>query len=170
MHDDATTHSKRRPVSARQVFGHPAHLLAFGGGAGLSPVAPGTAGTLIGAGMYWFMQPLPLAQYLAVTAVLFGVGVWLCGVTARHLGVHDHAGIVWDEIVGLLIAMTAAPSGWQWLVAGFLLFRLFDIWKPWPIRALDRHVTGGFGVMLDDAVAALYALLILQLLAQLLAV
>ncbi len=167
MNDRSTMHGKRRPVSARQVFGHPAHLLAFGGGAGLSPVAPGTAGTLIGVVLYWFMQPLPLVLYLAITAVLFVAGVWLCGVTARHLGVHDHAGIVWDEIVGFLIAMIAVPRGWAWLAAGFVLFRLFDIWKPWPIRYLDRHVTGGFGVMLDDVVAALYALVILQVLAQL---
>jgi phosphatidylglycerophosphatase A len=167
MGDQATTHSKHAPVTVRQVFGHPAHLLAFGGGAGLSPVAPGTAGTLVGVVLYWFMQSLPLGQYLAITTVLFIAGVWLCGVTARNLGVHDHAGIVWDEIVGLLITMAAAPRGWLWLFIGFLLFRLFDIWKPWPIRYLDRHVTGGFGVMLDDAVAALYALLIMQILARL---
>lgn len=162
MSDQDTSYGKARPIAARDVWRHPAHWFAFGAGAGLAPVAPGTAGTLVGVAIWWFMQDLPPAHYLAITAALFGAGVWLCGVAARHLGVHDHPGIVWDEIVGFLITMAGAPHGWPWLVAGFVLFRLFDIVKPWPIRWLDRRVGGGFGVMLDDAAAALYAWGVLQ--------
>ena len=157
----------RQTITPGFVFGHPLHLLAFGGGAGLSPVAPGTAGTLIAVPIYWAMQTLSLPLYIAATAVLFVIGIWLCGVTVRHIGVHDHSGVVWDEIVGYLIVMTAAPSGWPWIVAGFVLFRLFDIWKPWPINWLDRHVRGGLGVMLDDAVAGGYVWVILYLAAYL---
>ena len=90
------------------------------------------------------------------------VGIWICGQTARDLGVHDHGGIVWDEIVGMLIALTAAPPGWLWLVAGFAMFRLFDVVKPWPISTLDREVGGGLGIMLDDILAGLCALAVLQ--------
>ncbi len=109
------------------------------------------------------LEQLSLPLYLLMVAVAFFVGVWICGVSGRELGVHDHGGIVWDEFVGFWITMAAAPSGWGWIVVGFLLFRLFDIWKPWPIRWADRRVSGGLGVMLDDLIAGLYALLILQL-------
>jgi phosphatidylglycerophosphatase A len=108
------------------------------------------------------MQPLPLPVYLVLTALLGLAGIWLCGYTARALGVHDHGGIVWDEIVGLLITLIAVPPDWRWLLAGFLLFRLFDILKPWPIRWLDRRVGGGFGIMIDDVLAGLFALLCLH--------
>jgi phosphatidylglycerophosphatase A len=97
--------------------------------------------------------------------VFFAIGVWLCHGTARDLGLADHPGIVWDEIVGYLITMTAAPAGWTWIVLGFVLFRLFDIWKPWPISWLDRNIKGGLGIMLDDALAGTYACLVLQLIA-----
>jgi len=96
--------------------------------------------------------------------VLTVLGIWLCQVTSRDLGVHDHAGIVWDEIVGYLITMIAIPATWPWVVAGFVLFRLFDIIKPWPIGWADRHVHGGLGIMLDDVLAAVYAGLIMQVL------
>lgn len=142
---------------------HPAHLLALGFGIGCARRAPGTLGTVIGVAAYVAAVPLSLPAYLGLTAALFALGVYLCGVTARALGVHDHPAIVWDEIVGYLITMTAAPPGWPWLVAGFLLFRLLDIAKPWPIRWLDRNVTGGIGVMLDDAVAGIMAAALLHL-------
>lgn len=138
------------------------HFLAFGFGSGRSPVAPGTFGTLVGIPAYLLLQPLATYIYVAVVASLFGVGVWLCHVTEQDLGVHDHPGIVWDEIVGYLITMFMAPAGWVWMAAGFLLFRLFDIWKPFPIRQLERRINGGFGNMLDDALAAIYAWLVLQ--------
>jgi len=142
---------------------NPVHLLAFGFGSGLAPVAPGTFGTLAAVPLYLTMARLPLAAYLAVLAVVILAGIWICGRTSRDLGVHDHGGIVWDEFAGFLVTMTAAPAGWPWVVAGFLLFRLFDILKPWPIGWLDRRVKGGLGIMLDDLLAGLYGWVVLQL-------
>jgi len=147
-----------------RIWTHPIHLLAFGLGAGKFPWAPGTAGTLVAVPLYYFsLMPLPLWDYLLAVIGLFVLGVALCHVTARNLGVHDHPGIVFDEIVGFLVTMAAAPAGWVWLVFGFALFRLFDIWKPWPIRAIDRGVGGGLGIMLDDVQAGIYAWLVIQL-------
>ncbi len=142
---------------------NPVHLLAFGGGAGMMPKAPGTWGTLVAVPVFVLLQGLSLPVYLALVLALSALGVWICGAAARDLGVHDHPGIVWDEIVGYLITMIAAPAGWPWWLAGFILFRLFDILKPWPIRAVDTGVEGGFGIMLDDILAGLMALACLQL-------
>lgn len=139
----------------------PAHFLAFGFGSGLFPKAPGTAGTLVAVPLAFILRDLDLPVFLALTAVLFIVGVWLCGRTADDLGVHDHSGIVWDEIVGYLVTVAWVPREGLWLVAGFVLFRLFDIWKPWPISTLDRRVKGGFGIMLDDLLAGLVAAAVL---------
>jgi phosphatidylglycerophosphatase A len=144
------------------VFRNPVHFLAFGLGSGAAPVAPGTFGTLAAVPLYLLLAQLPLALYLLAVVLAFGVGIWLCERTSRDLGVHDHGGIVWDEFVGFWLTMVAAPEGWQWLLAGFLLFRLFDILKPFPINYLDRHIHGGLGIMLDDAVAGSFAWLILQ--------
>lgn len=143
---------------------NPLHLLAFGFGAGFFPRAPGTVGTLVGVVLFLLLAPLSLPAYVGAVVILFVAGIPLCGRVARDLGVHDHGGIVWDEIVGYLVTMTAAPPGWLPVVAGFALFRLFDILKPWPIRALDRNVGGGFGIMLDDLVAGILAAVVLQLL------
>jgi phosphatidylglycerophosphatase A len=148
----------------RSIWRNPWHFLAFGFGAGAMPVAPGTFGTLVAIPLYIWLAPLPLLAYLAVVFVMLVLGIWLCHVTARDIGVHDHGGIVWDEIVGYLLTMVAAPPGWLWIVLGFILFRLFDIVKPWPIGLADKRVSGGFGIMLDDVIAALYAWLIMQLL------
>lgn len=145
------------------VLRNPIHLLAFGFGSGLAPVAPGTFGTLAAVPLYLLLAHLPLAVYALVLIGAFGLGVWICAKTAHDLGVHDHGGIVWDEFVGLWITLFAAPPQWWWIVAGFFLFRLFDIWKPFPISWLDRHVKGGLGIMLDDAVAGTFAWLTLQL-------
>ncbi len=141
---------------------HPVHFLSLGFGSGLFPVAPGTAGTLAAIPLYLLLARLDLSAYLAVTVLLFAVGVYLCELTSRELGGQDHPAIVWDEIVGYLITMIAAPSKIEWLVAGFLLFRLFDILKPWPIRVLDRRIKGGLGIMLDDVLAGIFAALILH--------
>ncbi len=154
----------KQPISAATVFSSPIHWLAFGGGAGLAPVAPGTFGTLVGIPFFLLMAGLPLPYYLLLTAVLFAVGVWICDRSATALGVHDHPGIVWDEIVGYLVTMIAAPLQWPWLLAGFVLFRFFDIVKPWPIRWLDRRVGGGFGIMVDDLLAGIFGLAVMQLL------
>ena len=147
----------------RPDWRNPLHLLAFGLGSGGAPKAPGTFGTLAAVPLYLLLEPLSLMSYLAVTAAMFLFGVWLCDVVSRDLGVHDHGGIVWDEWVGFFITMILAPQGWPWLVAGFALFRLFDIWKPWPIGWLDRRVGGGLGIMLDDVLAGVYGLLLMQL-------
>jgi phosphatidylglycerophosphatase A len=146
---------------------HPLDFLALGFGSGLVPRAPGTAGTLVAVPVYLFMRLLPLPYYLALTALLFVAGIALCAHTARRLGVHDHPAIVWDEIVGYLVTMVLAPAGWAWVAAGFVLFRFFDIIKPWPICWLDRQVHGGLGIMLDDLVAGLFAAVLLQLLVHL---
>ena len=139
----------------------PGHLLALGFGSGLAPRAPGTFGTLAAIPVYLLCAQLPLMIYLLVVAAAFSVGVYLCGRTARALGVHDHPGIVWDEVVGYLMTMAFAPSGWLWVVLGFVCFRLFDILKPWPIRVLDHSVHGGLGIMIDDALAGVLAALCL---------
>lgn len=157
-------------LSAAWVFGGPIRLLAFGFGAGLSPVAPGTVGTLVALPLYLLLQGLPIPVYTALTFVLAIAGFWICGTAASELGVHDHPGIVWDEIVGYLITMLAAPKGWPWVIAGFVLFRIFDVVKPWPCGWFDRNVSGGVGIMLDDIVAGIYGLLCLQLVAIWLAV
>lgn len=140
-------------VDARTVLRDPVHLVAFGFGLGLVPKAPGTAGTLLGVALHLATAALALPLRCAIAAAAFALGVWVCGASARKLGVHDHGGIVWDEVAGYLIAMLAAPPGWAGVVAGFVLFRLFDIWKPWPIRVADRRVGGGLGIVLDDALA-----------------
>lgn len=142
---------------------NPIHFAAFGFGSGCSPKAPGTAGTLMAVPIYLLMQYLSLDIYALLLLVAFIVGVWFCSKASKALGVHDHGGIVWDEFVGFWITMLAAPQGLLWVVYGFLLFRLFDIWKPQPIKFVDRHVHGGFGIMLDDVLAGIYAWLVLQL-------
>ncbi|MFV0278205.1 MAG: phosphatidylglycerophosphatase A [Parahaliea sp.] len=144
------------PVPPRP-FRNPVQFLAFGFGSGLSPRAPGTVGTLVAVPLYLLLAPLSLAVYSAIVVAAFVLGVFLCGHASRQLGVHDHGGIVWDEFVGYWIAMWAAPQGWLWVVLGFVLFRLFDILKPWPIGWLDRRVHGGLGIMIDDVVAGLMA-------------
>ncbi|MES9830800.1 MAG: phosphatidylglycerophosphatase A [Candidatus Thiodiazotropha sp. L084R] len=145
---------------------NPIHILAFGFGTGLLPKAPGTYGTLVGIPAYLLIQPLSLIYYIGLVSLAFILGVWLCEVTSRDLGVHDHGGIVWDEIVGYLVTMVFAPAGWYWILVGFLLFRFFDIVKPWPIRWIDKKVGGGFGIMVDDLVAGLFAAGCLVLISQ----
>ncbi len=137
------------------------HFLAFGFGSGLARRAPGTWGTLAGLAFVPLLQliSLPLALLIIATASVFGV--WLCGKVADDLGVHDHGGIVWDEFVGIWITLVLLPAHWGWWLAGFIAFRFFDILKPWPIRALDRRLGGGLGIMLDDILAGICAALVL---------
>ncbi len=146
-----------------RLLADPGHLLALGFGTGLAPTAPGTFGTLAGVVLYLPASRLALLPYLGLTLALLVLGVWLSGRCAGKLGVHDHPAIVWDEVVGLFVTMTAAPPGAGWLLAGFGLFRLFDILKPWPIAVLDRRLGGGLGIMLDDVLAGVVAALCLQL-------
>ena len=145
----------------RKVLRDPVNFLAFGLGSGLSPVAPGTAGSVVGLALAWGTLELPVAVRLLVAIALIVSGIWICGESARRIAVHDHPGIVWDEIAGIYVALLVAPPQiWAWALC-FGLFRLFDIWKPWPIRDLDHRLKGGLGIMLDDLVAALYTALLL---------
>ena len=141
----------------------PVHILAFGFGTGLSPVAPGTVGSLVGVLFAWLTIDLGIFVQLVVAAAIILSGIWICGESARRIGVHDHGGIVWDEIAGMYVTLLLAPPTiTAWIVA-FGLFRLFDIIKPWPIRDLDHRLKGGLGIMLDDLAAALYDLILLAL-------
>jgi len=152
-----------RNIIPLRLLKNPVHFLSLGFGSGLSPYAPGTFGTLAAIPLYLLIQPLSTVWYLLITLVALIAGIYLCEQTAKALGVHDHSGIVWDEIVGFFITMYAVPLDWKWILAGFLLFRFFDIVKPWPIKWIDARVTGGIGIMLDDVVAGLFALIGLHL-------
>ena len=142
----------------------PVQWLATGFGVGLAPRAPGTAGTLVALVPAWLMLDWPLAVRIAIVAALFVGGIFVCGASARKVATHDHPSIVFDEIVGFLVAtlVLAAGDGMLWLVPAFLFFRLFDIWKPWPIRDLDHRLAGGLGIMLDDLMAGVYAAVCLE--------
>ncbi len=148
-------------VNFKSLIKRPACFLAYGFGAGLAPKAPGTFGTIVALPIYWLIQNWSLTAYVALVLVMFIAGIWLCQKASDWLKQHDASGIVWDEIVGYLVAMTLAPSGWQWMLVGFVLFRFFDILKPWPVSLADRKLHGGLGVMLDDVVAGLYAAIFL---------
>jgi len=142
----------------------PVHFLALGFGSGLLRPAPGTWGTLAAIPIYLGLLavlPASALAYLVITLLGFAVGIYLCGKTARDVGTHDHSAIVWDEIIGFLITMTLVSPSWQNILIGFILFRFFDIVKPWPIKLLDKHVHGGFGIMIDDVLAGVFAWLIL---------
>ncbi len=152
---------KKIPVS---YLKNPLHFLSLGFGSGLMPKAPGTFGTIAAIPVYLLMSSLELWWFIGLTIVITLVGIYVCSYTSKALGVHDHSGIVIDEIAGYLITMIAVPFAWQWIVIGFVLFRLFDIIKPWPISWLDKKVHGGLGIMLDDVVAGIFALACLHLL------
>ena len=146
---------------ARQVLTDPVNFVAFGFGTGLLPKAPGTFGTLPGVLLFWLTLDFGLYVQLAIAAALILAGIWICGESARRIGVHDHGGIVWDEITGMYVTLFLAPVSVAGFAAAFVLFRLFDIVKPWPIRDLDHRLRGGTGIMLDDLAAAAYALILL---------
>lgn len=147
---------------ARIVLRHPAGWIATGLGSGLSPRAPGTVGSLVAVAPWLWLRGLPLPLYLAVVLAGFALGVWAANWTIRRIGREDPGLVVIDEFVGLWIALIALPDGWAWLLAGFALFRLFDIAKPWPVGWADRKIKGGLGTMVDDAIAGLYALALVQ--------
>ena len=141
---------------------HPAHVLALGFGTGLAKKAPGTIGTILGLPFFWLMANQSILIQLSIISVLFVLGVYVCSITGKNLGVADHGGIVWDEIVAMMLVLTFTPlTALSWLVA-FGLFRLFDIWKPFPIKQCDAKLKHGFGVMFDDLLAAIYAILCLK--------
>jgi len=143
----------------RKVYTDWRHCLAFGFGSGLARYAPGTFGTLASIPLYLLIAQFPGWLYLVTLVASFALGVWVCDVVSRDLRVHDHGGIVFDEFVGFWITMFMVPATWTWIAAGFVAFRVFDIWKPGPVRWCDEHVEGGFGVMFDDVVAGAFACL-----------
>jgi len=149
---------------SNKVWQDPVYFIAFGFGSGLMPVAPGTWGTLAAVPIYLLLANCAWGVYITLTLAAFLMGIMVCDKVSSELGVHDYSGIVWDEIVGYLLTMFLAPVSVGWMVIGFLLFRLFDIWKPQPIGYVDKKVQGGLGIMLDDVLAAVPAFAVMQLL------
>ena len=156
-----------RMALRKTALGSPSGFLAFGFGSGLSPFAPGTMGTLAAIPFAFVLKSLGAVGFWIMLLLLFLAGIKLCTHVSRKLGVHDHGGIVWDEMVGYWLAVAFVPLQWQWLLAAFVLFRFFDIVKPWPIRQIDKKISGGFGIMIDDVVAALFSMIILAVLTRL---
>jgi phosphatidylglycerophosphatase A len=147
----------KNQLTPRQIMSDPVLFLAFGFGSGLAKKAPGTFGTLSAIPVYWLFAQADFLVYSVMTLIVTLVGVWICGIAAEKLDEHDFGGIVWDEIAGFLITMWLVPLTWQTVIAGFILFRFFDILKPWPIKWLDQQVQGGLGIMIDDVLAAVFA-------------
>lgn len=155
--------AKYIPPVPSQVWQDPLYFIAFGFGSGAMPFAPGTFGTLMAIPFYLLLRPLPLSIYLLVLAIIIVLSSWLSSHISKQIDVHDHPGMCLDEIVGFLVTMINAPLGWIWILLGFVLFRIFDIIKPWPISVIDEKVHGGFGMILDDIVAGVFAFIIIQL-------
>lgn len=153
------TKQQLREVTFSSVSG----FLAFGFGSGLAPFAPGTFGTLAALPFVPLLKAMPYVWQLLVVAVALVVGVWICDAASRKLGAHDHGGIVWDEITAYWLCVLFIPYQWPWLLAAFVLFRIFDILKPWPIGWADKKLSGGFGIMIDDVLAAGWTIGILQI-------
>ena len=150
-------------LSASALLRHPLGWIATGLGSGFSPRAPGTVGSAVALLLWWlWLRGLQTTYNLAAVVVAFAIGVWASRWVVRRSGVNDPQVVVWDEFVGVWIALFAAPAGWIWMLAGFVLFRLFDIWKPWPVSWADEKIGGGLGVMLDDVFAGFYALIVMQ--------
>lgn len=152
---------KRKDLNGLKLS-NPIHFAAVGLGSGLANKAPGTFGTLAAVPIYYFLSFLSVEFYLAIIICSSVIGIWICDVTSRDMGVHDHKAIVWDEFVGYWITMFMVPFSIKWAVIGFILFRFFDIVKPYPISWLDKKVHGGLGIMIDDIVAGVFAAVVLQ--------
>lgn len=152
----------RFSANPKIILRDPIHFLAFGFGSGLSPKAPGTMGTIVALPLVYILMHFSLLVYLCCVLMLSLVGIYLCGESARRLNTHDHPGIVFDEFVGMAVTMIAVPLEFQWLLLGFVLFRCFDIFKPWPIREADHRLSGGFGIMLDDIIAGIFSCALLH--------
>jgi phosphatidylglycerophosphatase A len=148
----------------RFLISHPAHFFALGFGSGLAPKAPGTFGTIVGLPLFYAINTFGFQTQLAIITGCFLIGIYFCDVAGKALGVSDHGGIVWDEIAAMMLVLTITPIQWQWWLTAFILFRIFDIWKPFPIRQFDANLKGGFGVMFDDLLAAIYAMFCLKIL------
>ncbi|MBH98920.1 MAG: phosphatidylglycerophosphatase A [Rhodospirillaceae bacterium] len=145
------------------ILKYPIHFLAYGFGFGLIPVMPGTFGTLVGVGILYFLLPLDPTYYLGLIFAGSAIGVFICGQTAKDLGKNDPGKIVWDEIIGFLVAMFLIPFTWSWVLIGFIIFRIFDIWKPYPIKIIEKTRNPGLGIMADDIIAGLYTVTCLHI-------
>ncbi len=156
--------AKFNPPVPEAVWQRPSYFVAFGFGSGAMPFAPGTFGTLMAIPFYLLASQLSLPYYLAITLVLTIVAIGLCGRISKEINVQDHPGMCIDEFVGFFVTMINAPHGWHWVALGFVLFRLFDILKPWPIGFIDKKIHGGIGMVLDDILAGVFGLAIIQLL------
>jgi phosphatidylglycerophosphatase A len=153
-----------KQIRSRVSLLNPVHFLALGFGSGLATKMPGTFGTLAALPLVVLLSCYSSFNvYLIVTILISIAGIWICGKAADDMGVHDDSSIVWDEVAGMLLTMLAIPLSWQTLLAGFVLFRFFDILKPWPISYLDKHVHNGFGIMIDDVLAGLFSCACLHL-------
>lgn len=155
--------SKPIPPVPKKVWRDPLYFIAFGFGSGAVPWAPGTFGTLMAIPFYLVVRPLPLTYYLIFVILFIGFSSWLCDHLSRIIQEHDHPGMCIDEFAGFFVTMINAPHGWSWVILGFILFRLFDIWKPWPIRFVDANIHGGFGMVLDDVIAGAMAMILIQI-------
>lgn len=150
------------PPIPSTIWTNPIHFIAFGFGTGALPFAPGTFGTLIAIPFYLMLANLSVPFYTLLVLIIAALSVWICEKVSKEIKIEDHQGMCLDEIVGYLVAMIGAPHGLIWIVLGFIFFRLFDIWKPWPIRMLDEKIQNGFGMILDDVLAGVYSAVILQ--------
>jgi phosphatidylglycerophosphatase A len=157
-----TTLNKSGFPDLRFLLSHPSHFIALGFGAGLARLAPGTLGTLVGLPLFYCLMATPELVHYTTIAVLFFIGIPICTKTGKALGVADHGSIVWDEIVAMMLVLEFTPHNAKWWLTAFTLFRIFDIWKPFPIRQCDAKIKGGFGVMFDDLLAAIYAIVALK--------
>jgi len=155
--------SKPSPDIPEKVWRDPSYFVAFGLGSGAMPFAPGTFGTLLAIPFYLLLQPLSLIPYIIFVIAFFIFSSWVCERVSHETHTHDHPGMCIDEFAGFFVTMINAPLGWSWIVLGFILFRIFDILKPWPIHIIDQKVHGGFGMVLDDIVAGLFAMTLIQL-------
>ena len=159
---DLQNRYQRIPPVPREVWRNPLYFIAFGFGSGAAPFAPGTFGTLMAIPFYLVLSLLPLGAYLLFVLLFIIFSSWLCERLSNATQTQDHPGMCIDEFAGFFVTMIAAPAGWMWIVAGFLLFRIFDIWKPWPISYADENIHGGFGMVFDDVLAGVYALVLMQ--------
>jgi phosphatidylglycerophosphatase A len=157
------SHYGNAKLGAKQIMTDPVLFLAFGFGSGLAKKAPGTCGTVAAIPVYYLFAQTTSLIYSLLTIIATVVGVWICDVAAKKLDEHDYGGIVWDEVAGYLITLWFAPFSWQTMIMGFILFRFFDILKPWPIKWVDKQVHGGLGIMLDDVLAGVFAGILLLL-------
>ncbi len=157
--NELKTHDK----TPRSIWTNPLHFIAFGFGSGALPYAPGTWGTLASIPLYLLLSLLPNAYYVIAVLIITVASVWLCDKVSRDLNTHDHQGMCIDEFIGFFVTMIYVPREWTWIILGFILFRVFDIWKPQPIRYIDKNVGGGFGMILDDVVAGIFACVLLHL-------